>query len=234
MNKSICGSFNGTGAAVYLCLGFIPDFIQINSVEDADAARLEWNRGFRSSEQIGGIVVHTASGLVPVLKTAGAGVEDYEGGDLMTSSNQTSTTNGEGVYLEKDETDYKAIDIADGSATIDTWTLDTAGNRTGHFNNDVTGTYIGEGSRILIGTGTGENAKWYTITALTAGQGISADEVTLDRAAPSGAVLAITNMYDFRPVPLGAITKAGFKLNVTSVLNVNDELQSLLAGQCRV
>ncbi len=37
MNKSICGSFNGTGAAVYLCLGFIPDFIQINSVEDADA-----------------------------------------------------------------------------------------------------------------------------------------------------------------------------------------------------
>lgn len=223
--KCISGRYNGTGAAVYIELGFIPDKVLIRATEDTDACTVEWSRNFGSAEQVDGIVVHTASGLVPVLKTAGAGIQPYEGGELLTASNQTSTTYGEGVYLSRDDTDYRSVDVS-GDA-IDTWTLDTTGNRTGHFNNDVVGTYIGEGSIIVIDAarnGLG-NAKETMIEAVTAGQGITADEVTLSRSLASGQVLRITGKYGFKPTAIGSTTKAGFKQNLTSIANVNDEMQ---------
>ena len=213
----IGGTFNGTGAAAYLCIGFIPDFVEVRSVEDTDAAVVVWNKHFRSAEQDNGIVYHTASGIVPVLKTAGTGIEPYEGGDAMTTTNQTSVGNGEGIFLRRDAKDYKATDITSGSDAIDAWVLDTSGSRSGSFNNDVVGTYIGEGSEICI------DGKWYVIEELAAGEGITNDEVVLSRAAASGVVECITNMYDYSPVPIGDVAPAGFKLNLDAIVNVNDE-----------
>jgi len=222
--KCIAGTFNGTNAAVYLCLGFIPDFVKLRNVEDTDAAWVEWDINYRSAEQDNGLLFHTAGGIVPTLYTAGTGVEPYEGGELMTTTNQTTVTNGEGVFLKKDDLDYKSSDIIAGSDDIDTWTLDTSGNRTGHFNNDVVGTYVGEGSRICI------DGKWYIIEADLSGAGEGDDEVTLSRAAASGTVECITNKFDYIPVPIGEVSPAGFKLNATSHINPNDELVAFYAG----
>jgi len=219
----IGGTFNGTAAAVYICLGFIPDSVEVRAVEDTDAAVVVWNKYFRSAEQDNGIIYHTAGGIVPVLKTAGTGIEPYEGGDAMTTVNQTSVANGEGIYLRLDAKNYAKSDIIAGSDAIDTWTLDTSSNRTGHFNNDIVGTYIGEGSSIQI------DGKWYTVEACSGAAGSGDDEVTLSRAAASGTVEYISNMYDYAPIPIGDVALAGFKLNLTAIINVNNELQAFVA-----
>jgi len=222
--KTVAGTFNGTDAAVYLCLGFVPDRVKIRAVEDTDAGTLEWDINYRSAEQDNGVVYHTAGGIVPVLLTAGQGIEPYEGGDLMTTVNQTTVANGEGIYLKRDDKDYRSSDIIDGSDLIDTWTLDNSGNRTGHFNNDIVGTYIGEGSRVCI------DGKWYVIEACAGSAGSGDNEVTLSRAAGSGDVQFISNMYDYSPVPIGDVAPAGFKCCKTSIINVNDELQAIEAS----
>lgn len=213
--KTVAGTFNGTGAAVYICCGFIPDKVLVRNVEATDGFWAEWSRKYRSSEQIDGGMFGTAAGITLTVQTAGQGIQPYEGGDTLTTTNQTSVTYGEGVYLAFDRKDYKGVDITANSDAINAWTLGNSSNRTGNFNNDVTGTYIGEGSEIKI------DGKWYVITALTAGQGISANEVTLSRAAPSGVVESITGMYDLAPLAVGKVTPAGFIVNNTT-LNVND------------
>ncbi len=215
--KTVAGTFNGTGAVLYICCGFIPDKVLVRNVEATDGFWAEWSSKYASSEQIAGGMFGTAAGIKLTVQTAGQGIQPYEGGEKLTATNQTSTTYGEGVYLAFDRKDYKGVDIAANSDPISTWTLGSSGNRTGNFNNDVTGTYIGEGSRIKI------DGKWYTITALTAGQGVSANEVTLSRAAATGTVETITGMYDLAPLAVGSLTPAGFVINNTT-LNVNDNM----------
>jgi len=220
-------SFNGTGAAIYLCIGFVPDWVRIIAVEDADMARAEWMKTFSAAEANNGFVLNTYAGAGSSY-TAGLGVRPYWGGDEMTSTVQTSTTYGEGVYLRPDlKTDYRLGAARNGDAVSDditTWTLDTTANRTGHFNEDVTGTYIGEGSRIWI------DGKWYFIEAVTASQGEASDEVTLSYAAPSGTIQRISGMYDMLPIPLGEFSPPGIYLAATTLVNVNDEINVLVAG----
>lgn len=223
--KTVAGTFNGTGAKLYICCGFIPDKVLVRNVESTDGYWAEWSNKYASSEQIDGGVFGTAAGIKLTVQTAGQGIQPYEGGDKLTAANQTSTAYGEGVYLAFDERkDYKGVDIAPNSDPISTWTLGNANNRTGNFNNDVVGTFIGEGSRIKI------NGKWYTITGLTAGQGASANEVTLSRAAATGIVETINGMYDMAPLPVGSLTPAGFVINNTT-LNVNDNMMYFEASQ---
>ena len=223
--KGISFTYNGTGAAVYLCVGFIPDRVEIYSVEDADMARAVWQRNFRAAEAVDGYQLNTYSGA-GASYTAGQACREYRGGDLLTSANQTSTTYGEGVYLGFDEIkDYRFGARDAVSDDINAWTLDTAANRTGHFNEDVTGTYIGEGSLVTIRETSTGNINKYLIEALTATQGEAANEVTLRYAAPSGDVLRISGMYDMKPLALASVTPAGIYLAATSVINVNDEIQ---------
>lgn len=223
MGKIVSGIFNGTGAALYACIGFVPDWVKLYNLEDADEAWFVWNRHMaRCADNIQGIQFVGSTGATQQAGQTTAGIEPYYGGDEMTTTNQTSVTYGEGVYLGFDNADYKETDAV--TVDIDTWTLDTAGNRTGHFNGDITGTYVGEGSEIVI------NGKMYTIVALTAGQGVSADEVTLNQAAPSGPVTFIGGKYGLKPIAIGKVAPAGFKLNATSVINVNDESVMFEAG----
>ena len=223
MGKRVQYSFNGIGQGVYLCFGFLPDGVDITAPEDADMARLRWRRTFSAAEANNGYQLNTYAGAGASL-TAGAGIRLYYGGDEMTSTVQTSTTYGEGIYLRPDlKTDYRLGADDAVSENITTWTLDTSANRTGHFNEDVTGTYIGEGSRIWI------DNKWYFIEALTAGQGEAADEVTLSHAAPSGTIQRISGMYDMIPIPLGEFTPEGIYLAEYTYVNVNNEINTIEA-----
>jgi len=236
MGKLVSGLFNGTGAANYVCIGFVPDFVKVIAVGDTAGANLEWNRNMRLAAEIEGILdTNGATALAPEVITAG--ISPYYGGDLMTSTNQTSLANGEGVYLWRDSRDYRASSSAlvgagdaVGGDPIAKFTMDTVANRTGHFNADVVGTYIGAGSKIVIG------GREFIITVLTAGNGISADEVTISAplssapAVQAGVIGYISNKFDYAPVPIGKLTPAGFKLSMTTVVNVNDELQMFVAG----
>ncbi len=228
--KIIQGHFNGTGADVYLCLGTIPYNIVMWNLESATVETYEWDRAMlHDILTVEGLGRPKGGGAVLDL-AFGEGIAPYYGGDLMTTSNQTSVTYGEGVYLERDDTDYRfytvaAAGITGDAATTDitTWTLDTAATPTGHFNGDVTGTYIGEGSliRIRAGQGSGQHVYEATITALTAGQGVSSDEVTLSMAVPSGTVEYIGGKYGYSPVAIGKVTKPGVFISNTT-LNAND------------
>lgn len=214
-------TFNGTGAAVYICVGVEPDEVRMLSVEDSEISYLWWNKAMRCAEVIEGVWVHAATQLGAAL-TVGTGISPYAGGDIMTTTNQSSTTYGEGVYLEPDPIqDYKGVDVASAGEVINAWTLGNSTNKTGNFNKESAHGFIGEGSRIKI------DGKWYTITAMTDG-GESANEVTLNAAAPSGVIQQITGMYDLIPVPIGKIAKAGFKISQTTDGNVNDEMQMLV------
>lgn len=223
MGKMISGTFNGTGAALYLCIGFIPDFVDIYAAEDAELAHAHWNKGFTAAESVEGFIDHGGA-QATVLYTAGTGIRPYYGRELMTSTIQTSTTYGSGVYLVKDNRDYRSVDLASGDVTVDTWTLDTSGSRSGHFNEDVAGTYIGEGSKIKI------DNRWYVIESVTGGTGEASDEVVLNYAAPSGEVQFITGMYDYVPLALNKVSPEGFYLAATTEINVSGQINMFVAG----
>jgi hypothetical protein len=230
----IAGTFNGTGAAAYICCGFVPDFVRLISLEDGDIGQIEWYRQFRAAEVSHGIHYVGSSGAVQVdARVAGdGGILPYAGGDVLTTSNQTSVAYGEGIYLGWDNKNY-ALDENYGykSDPLIEWTLDTSGDRTGHANGDsiASNCRIGEGSLILIEESSTRRQKWATVEAWTAGQGEADDEITLSEAIASGKILYISGMYSMAPIAVGSVTPAGFKVEMTSVCNVNDEIQMFIA-----
>jgi hypothetical protein len=222
----IGGTFNGTAATVYLCIGFVPDWVKLWNAEGTQALQVEWNKNMRASEIIDGVQLATSTFSA---LTTGNGIKPYYGGVTLSATDAGVTTYGEGVYLKKDVRDYRKATnanlgiIGDAVAVdIDTWTLDAT--TAGHFNEDVTGTYIGEGSPICI------DGKWYVITALTASQGEAASEVTLNvSGVPSGAVQFIGGMYDYVPMVAGDVTLKGFVCSANTV-NANTNLIAFEAG----
>ncbi len=234
MSKIVAGKFNGTGAALFVACGFVPDRVELRNLEDADEAWVVWTKQMmQSADMVQGIRYVGSGGATQQSPLTSGGIEPHFGGVALTAAVQTSTTYGEGVYLQPDNADYRyvtgeapagGLGDAIGSA-IDTWTLTTSGSQTGKFNADVTGTYIGEGSKIIIA------GREYSILALTAGEGIADDEVTLNQDAPSGPVEFIGGKNSTIPVPVGNVSSAGFKLNATDVINVNDELCEYMAVQ---
>jgi hypothetical protein len=233
--KIIQGHFNGTAADLYLCLGTIPYYIELLNLESATPETYQWGRHMlHDILTVEGLGRPKGGGAVLDL-AFGEGISPYMGGDLMTTANQTSVTYGEGVYLERDDKDYRfytntAAGISGDASTEDIvdWTLDTAGTPTGHFNGDVVGTYIGEGSLIRIKDTTNKHVYECSITALTAGQGVAANEVTLSMAVPSGKVEYIGGKYGYKPVAIGKVTKPGIKIANTT-LNANDGMVGFMA-----
>lgn len=226
MGKRLCGTFNGTGAAVYLCVGFIPDWVRIRPIETTAKAMVEWSRRMRSADCIDGIIDNGGASFVSrTLLTTGNGIQPYFGGELLTSANQTSTGYGEGVFLGRDDTDMRVSTAKGGdasSATLTKWNRGVAAGK-GYWDAAVAGTKVGEGSKIII------DGKEYVVLSLTSG-GSSASQVTLDKTVASGAIEFIGGMYDFAPIAIGQLTPPGFKVNLTSVVNVNDEIQMFECG----
>lgn len=231
MNKIVGGRFNGTGQALYICCGFVPDYVRIWVPDAADnAARAFWTKHFVAHNAVEGNVIDSDGSSFGEY-AAGQGIQPYYGGVTLTTTQAGTTTYGEGNYLKWDRVDYRYYSAnhpqgyGDAVAeNIDTWTLQTAATPTGKFNEDVNGTYIGVGSRICI------DGRWYTITVLAATEGEGDNEVELNYAAPSGNITYISGKYSMKPMVAGEITPAGFLISATSVINVNDEIHAFEAG----
>ena len=76
MTKRISGRFNGTGAACYLCLGFIPDWIRIWT-DQAETDEIRWEKIHTGVNGHEGIVFTSDTG-VGVAKGAGIALEHLE------------------------------------------------------------------------------------------------------------------------------------------------------------
>jgi len=222
--KTITGNFNGTGADLYLCIGFIPDWVKVWNLEGTQQILLDWNIQMMRTADVSEGLQFTAADVTAAACTAGGGVIPYYGGTLLTSTLAGTVTYGEGVFLKRDDKDYR-YGGDDGDATsedIDTWTLYSA--YTGHFNEDITGTYIGEGSEIVI------DGKRYMIQVCAGAAGETDGEVTLSHTGvPSGNVEYIGGMYKYKPMIAGEVAKDGFLLANTTI-NVDDAICGFAAG----
>ena len=222
--KAIAGTFNGTGAALTICCGFVPNWVKICNLEDADCATLFWNiHMMRSAEMVEGVLYYTAAGIVgDPLALADTGVIPHYGGTVLTAAST--------VYLGpvKDSEKNQCKNSSTG-LKIAKWTLGSSTNMTGNWDNECNTTFVGEGSLIKI------DGKIYGVNAVTS-NGEAANEVTLSSAAPSGVIEWISPMYDYIGYgatggqPLGVGTKAGFQLSHLTVINVSGELCMFEAG----
>ncbi len=233
--REIAGVFNGTGATLYFCLGFIPDWVHLRNHETGNDYEIEWNINMmRCTEYVEGISTVTAGGTYRDMTalTKGTGILPNYGKTVLTTTTAGTTTYGEGVYLKYDNRDYRYLSTESphglGDATennIDTWTLTDGSTNKGTFGTAgaTGGTYIGEGSEICI------DGRWYAIVAFTSDGG-DADDITLSHKVGSGKIDFIGGMYSFAPMIAKEMTSDGFVLTNTSV-NVNNALCSFVAGK---
>ena len=227
MERIIKGHFHGTGADLYLQLGGIPAYFKMWNLELSTPAYLEWSPVMGADDlTVEGILRDEDGGALSDL-AFGEGVSPYYGGDLLTTTNQPSTTYGGSSvdFIEIDDKDYRFYTDNDAgisgdasSEDIDTWTLDTAGTPSGHFNGDVVGTYINDGSPIRIMSSDNKHVyDAYIVASALSGSGGAADEVTLSWAVPSGSVQYIGGRYGCKPTPVGKVSKEGLLINDTTV-----------------
>ena len=231
--KRISGKFHGTGAAVYICCGFVPDAVKLVNVENDTPNYLWWNRMMADASQLSieGIYRDENGGALGDL-AAGAGIQPYYGnpGSVLTATQVGTTTYGEGVFLKEDRRDYRysqdrTHEPGDAlNEDIVKWTSDGAAVYTGYFNEDVVGTYIGPGSPIII------DGKMYMINTLAAGEGEATTEVTLNVAGVTGSAMTgrgqvqfIGGMYGYKPMLTGEFAKSGFLVNDVAV-NVDGDM----------
>lgn len=230
--QKLYASFNGTDASVYLCIGAIPVACKLTNVgASTNPNFIEWNRGMMNEITCStGMIMLGATGIYTkaVATSDVTGIIPYEGGELLTTANQTDVTYGGGVYLGWDLKDYRADNTYGAlSGSINKWTLDTAANRTGHFNvaGVASGSKIGAGSIIRIKEYSSGLVKEATINVVTSQTYTTADYVELSRAIGSGDVVFIGGKYTLAPIPVGKVTPAGILLSdATHIICDNDNV----------
>ena len=204
MGKIVTGTVVGTDADIYVCCGFMPDRVLVRNIENANEQDVVWDRHMgRAAEGEAGWIVSNST-RAPI--TTGAGIALYKGGDYISAASI--------VYLVKDPSPDKRA--AGTGSVIDTWTIDTPASFTGHWNDVCNTTFVGEGSLINI------NGEWYNVISVTS-NGEQADEVLLDRLAPSGPIYALMGMFDFIGAAAGVVTPAGFFIDSTCAANNANE-----------
>jgi hypothetical protein len=197
IGKMVSGTFLAQASAdMYLCIGFLPDWVKIYNMGHTDEEYVFWTTHIsRSASETGGFSRDDDGTLIPY--AFNLGVQLYRGGDIITASTTPSTT----TCLVRDPAPDKRS-LGTG-ATIDTWTLGTAATPTGNWNAVCNTTWVGEGSKICV------DGKWAAVTALSS-NGEAANEVTLSEALASGHIDALTGMYDYVAIASGEIAPAGF------------------------
>jgi len=209
----ISGTVNGTGTNLYVGIGFVPDYVRLVNVESAvGVAQIEWAANMRDAGCIEGVLTET-NGTRSLL-ASGGGVRPYRGGEALSSATH--------VYAKELASRDQRASAGGTTAAITKWELDTASNRTGHFDSTASTTYVGEGSRVLI------DGKWYTIEAYS--NSTADDSVTLNEAAPSGVCGFIGPMYDFVSCVAGDVTRAGFMIAGTNNVNISGQTIMFEAG----
>jgi len=200
------GRFKFTNAALTLCLGFKPDWIEIFNLTDRTGLIWSPNMGLSAAnEERSGLAI-AADGTRGATANAAAGVSIYAGGDKLAAA---STQYLIGPY------DQDVRGKQDSDAPITAWTLGNASNKTGNFDQEASTSYVGPGSRILI------DGTLYEVVAMTS-NGEAANEVTLDAAAPSGAVQRIWSRYDYMGAPAGEVVPKGITIGASATVNDTD------------
>ena len=230
------GTFHGTAADLYLQLGNIPVYFKMWGIEQGTPDTVEWSPEMAADDlSVEGLMRPKGGGAVED-HAFGEGVSPYYGGDLLTTVNQTSVTYGAGIYIERDDKDYRfytneAAGILGDASTVDitTWTLETAGTPSGKFNADVVGTFINDGSLIRIQSSDRKHVyEAHIVASALSSSGGAANEVTLSWAVPSGEVEFIGGRYGTIPTAIGKVTKPGLLINETTV-NASGEMVAFIA-----
>jgi len=220
---NVSGTLDGTGAAIYLGLGFIPDAVKMYNLESTNPYLLDWNKNMRSAAQIGGYVVDDAT---PARLAETAGIELYKGGDVVASGNT--------AYLMPTADVIGQYNLARKGETITTevskWVLDTPASRTGSFDAGVNTSYVGIGSKVRVWNPLTRLITEATIMVLT-NDGDAADEVEFDIEVPSGDVMFIGPRFDYIAATAGMVTSAGLKIATTGNLNSSGETIMFEASQ---
>jgi len=204
---------DGWTAAINLGIGGIPEKVEIHNLEAVE--RISWYKAFHksSTDQSQGWKTHGADGVVTVMAAAG-GVSPFYGGNTITTATE--------AYKIKDPDQDKRTSTTYG--TIDTWTLDTPGSKTGHWNVYADTTYVTIGSEVVI------NGKSYFITAFTTTYGGSAaNEVTLNKVAPSGVIEFVGCKHNTITAPVGTIMPDGITIAYDTVVHANDNTMLVIA-----
>lgn len=199
------GTFKFTNAALRIGVGFKPLKIEVTNLTDRTGH--VWAASMALSadnvEKFG--LSLAAAGTRGAVASAAYGITPYAGGDLMSAASAS--------YLVRDEADKR--DAYDSVNKITAWTLDVAATYKGHFDDEASTTYIGPGAKVVI------DGVEYEIRAMTS-NGEQSEEVTLDRAAPSGRVSRLTSRYDFAGAPKGVVIPRGFTIGASATINDTD------------
>jgi len=228
MNNRIQGVFLGSGAARYIGLGFLPKWVRIRNMTDAAIPAIEWNEDMAvTTISPEGILTAISNGNCAMsVLTVGAGVIPYIGKDAVTAAAATKIVH---VSMAQDPAVFPGVQGdqrgAGTGGLITNYTVDTPGNRTGHFNAPVNTTYVGIGSVVYI------SGQRYHIVGLTS-TGDSANNVTLDRAIVgnpipgemANTVEYLTTMYSFVNAPAGLIMPDGIYLAETATVNASGKV----------
>lgn len=240
--RTVIGSFNGTGAAVTICLGGIPKRVVLYSDGDTGCAKIEWIEEMGTVSMSEGWGIEGTSPTVADLAIAG-GISAYHGGVQLTSTLQTTTTYGEGVYLAANgEQSVECVTHADqrvayakggfaADTMIDTYTRSTTNQ--GVFNAPLYATTaisnrVGIGSPIYIKANS-DGRLWQTRIHSYDNDGDAASDINLTADAPSGKVVFIGCSNTHSPMAVGNRTSDGFTVSLTSGSNENDERQCFVA-----
>lgn len=83
----VFGTFAGTGAAIHVCLGFTPSYVELLNVSDAtDRAHMIWHKSMLAVSAVDeGVEDKTSAALVRAAVTS-AGISPYAGGDSVVYS----------------------------------------------------------------------------------------------------------------------------------------------------
>lgn len=216
--KVISGSFNGTGSALTICTGFIPDWVKLINSEKSTCPWIYWSNRMRSLACEEGILYTPGSAAADLLQ--GDGVAVYFGGVLLSAASTSILV----IDPKKDKRDANT-----SAAAINAWTLNTVGDKTGHFNAAVNSTYVGVGSRIAIKETGSDNVEWAFIT-VSDGTGTANDSIELNRTIASGDIVALYGMYDYIGGAAGITTPQGFVINHTGDVNTSGEMAMFEAG----
>ena len=234
------GIFNGVGTSkTWIGLGFVPVKARLAVIDQADAEELIWEENMlRAATGAEGILRKSVANAPNfALLTLGTGVQPYVGGDIVPAANTHYLVHKS--CLKAVRTDSPNINYAGdmrempaGGGLVNTWTLDTAGAYTGHFNTYIDTTYVGVGSMVIVKPYGGQAAIRTFITAITNGSttyGQTADDVTLSQAVPNGQITFIGYKYDFVAAPAGMAMPAGLLVNDYTYVNVASQKNSIEA-----
>jgi len=221
------GTFIGAGSsALYIGLGFIPQKVVIRNIDQAAQEELVWNTSMiRAAAAAEGILRTTigADDTGLTVLTEGNGIVPYAGGTVRAtaSANYIVPVNAEALFQG---------DMRQKTGTeINTWTLDTTGDESGHFNTLVSETYVGVGSRVTIE----ETSTGLLVQAAIVGftsDGTADDDVILNISVASGTVKKISYKYDFCTAQVGTVMPQGIKVNDYTYVNVSAQQCFIDAG----